>query len=692
MKTKQQQVANFLKKTKKYHTAPKVAEIIGCSVVYVYANDEWKNHRGRFDKGTVDERVHECLEKYGKTLPSLNTIAEECGCAVESAQRAPSYRERRVKPPSKKEKIENFLRSVWDDSKRYKLQEVADKCGCSREYVSRLNIWGRYYRRFKQQGDANATGQSNSLSKPKENSKSTIQNRARTLLFHKNGKPKLNKSTRKKFKLKEVLEFFGCSRGAFRTVWRKYQSSFPKQEPAGKRIKEALFYNNGKPKLSDETGKPFTQNEIALKAKCSVATVKRYKKGLEKYLEKTQAFRPQGTTEERVKKALQELCAEGIVNPTLPQVSARAECSEVYIYRYSSAWKAHRQSLVASPPPIFTATSGKGNTKTASAVLEEYQTWIEEAILAPVKELAERNNICFICVNHDGKADQATAAQKALGATSIMGKMRIAYTIKKELGTPTNGEYPLHTLAASKFNIGRRPKGITYRIVECPDDPEIGKVEILDIEGDFTADDKHDMGEGENKFEQCCLWLQTFLSNGAVLQSEVKVSANRAGHSEATLYRAKRHLGVKSRKQKNFSGQWEWYLCEGVQGHTCEHAQPYVDHVDQLRRDTAKTGISAFSTCEHDQHIGYEHLGGNPPFGLPEFAAFSEPESTTDDGGFNWKTGEQTTPVVRCQNCLHHVPDTYPTLGVCRAGKSQQDKIDCPKFTLQGLVQTGEEH
>jgi len=430
MKTKKQQIADFLKKTKKYHTAPQVAEKKGCSAVYVYANDEWKNHRGQFDKGTVDERVHDCLEKYGKTLPSLNTIAEECGCAVESAQRAPSYRERKVKPPSKKEKVKNFIRSVWNDSKRYTCQEVAEKCGCTKDYVCRLkDIWGRYYRRFKQQDNANVTGQSNSLSKPKKSFKSTIQNRARTLLFHKNGKPKLNKDTGKKFKLKEVLEFFECSRQAFREVWGKYQSSFPKRAPAGKQIKEVLFYKNGNPKLCVKTGKPFTKNEIAFEAGCSVATVGRYKKLWEKYKEKTQSLRPQGTTEERVEKALQELCAEGIVNPTLSQVSARAECSKAYICKYSpawknrhrlfpplderiekalrelrnegvvspikrqvaerarcscasvqehSTWKAHRQSPVPFPP-IFTAHDGKGNRISASAVLEEYQDWIEEA-------------------------------------------------------------------------------------------------------------------------------------------------------------------------------------------------------------------------------------------------------------------------------------------------------------------------
>ena len=54
----------------------------------------------------------------------------------------------------------------------------------------------------------------------------------------------------------------------------------------------------------------------------------------------------------------------------------------------------------------------------------------------------ERNNICFLCVNHDCKGQQTTAANRALGATGLMGKMRIGYTAKKELKTSEENEYP----------------------------------------------------------------------------------------------------------------------------------------------------------------------------------------------------------------------------------------------------------
>ena len=108
-------------------------------------------------------------------------------------------------------------------------------------------------------------------------------------------------------------------------------------------------------------------------------------------------------------------------------------------------------------------------------------------------------------------------------------------------------------IAVSKFNIGRRPKAITYRIVECPDDPEIGKVEILDIDGNFTADDNPSDEKVESKFDRCCQWLGEFLSGGEGQQEEGQRAAEAEGFSYGTVKRAKTAIGVKS-KQRGFRG------------------------------------------------------------------------------------------------------------------------------------------
>lgn len=55
------------------------------------------------------------------------------------------------------------------------------------------------------------------------------------------------------------------------------------------------------------------------------------------------------------------------------------------------------------------------------------------------------------------------------------------------------------------------------------------------------------------------IFLQKFLANGACPQNLVRERAEADGHSWATVRRAKKSLGVLSRKT-GFAGGWEWYF------------------------------------------------------------------------------------------------------------------------------------
>ncbi|MCL2591404.1 MAG: hypothetical protein FWD67_11185 [Betaproteobacteria bacterium] len=55
------------------------------------------------------------------------------------------------------------------------------------------------------------------------------------------------------------------------------------------------------------------------------------------------------------------------------------------------------------------------------------------------------------------------------------------------------------------------------------------------------------------------IFLQKFLANGACPQNLVRERAEADGYSWATVRRAKKSLGVKSRKL-GFSGAWVWCL------------------------------------------------------------------------------------------------------------------------------------
>jgi hypothetical protein len=187
-----------------------------------------------------------------------------------------------------------------------------------------------------------------------------------------------------------------------------------------------------------------------------------------------------------------------------------------------------------------------------------------QSVLAPVKEFAERQKACFLCINHNGKAAQETAANRSIGAVSIQNKMRVAYELTVEKTMPEEGCYPIHSFKASKFNIGKKPKGIDFHIVDSPDIPEMGKVEILDCEVPCTADDKP-AAQSSGKLDACVAWMRQFLADVREmgrLKDEVIEEGEKSGFGKNLIYGAFKQLektGQAARKRA-FSGKQTWIL------------------------------------------------------------------------------------------------------------------------------------
>jgi hypothetical protein len=175
-----------------------------------------------------------------------------------------------------------------------------------------------------------------------------------------------------------------------------------------------------------------------------------------------------------------------------------------------------------------------------------------QAVLTPVKELAEELDTCILFIHHDGKGERDSAAQRALGAQSIMGKMRTGFRVKSH----TDGT---HSVATSKFNIGMRPNAITFKIEQSPTDPEIGIVHYLGTDGDFTADTTPAVQN--NAPSTAARWLEDFLLAGAVATREIYEYGDQEGFSKDKLKRAKKELLVRARKVGKKS-HWIWFMPE----------------------------------------------------------------------------------------------------------------------------------
>ena len=186
-----------------------------------------------------------------------------------------------------------------------------------------------------------------------------------------------------------------------------------------------------------------------------------------------------------------------------------------------------------------------------------------QAVLTPVKDLAEELDTCILFVHHDGKEVRDSAAQRALGAQSIMGKMRTGFRVSKhDDGT--------HSVATSKFNIGMRPKAITFIIEKSLSDPEIGVVRYLDTEGDYTADTTAQ----DSVQSKAARWLENFLLAGAVAMKEVlEHGEHGGGFTKDQLKKAKKKLGAVSKKVgKGKCAPWIWILPDSITGVSVEAA------------------------------------------------------------------------------------------------------------------------
>jgi hypothetical protein len=92
-------------------------------------------------------------------------------------------------------------------------------------------------------------------------------------------------------------------------------------------------------------------------------------------------------------------------------------------------------------------------------------------------------------------------------------------------------------LLSLKYNIGPRPSGLSFRIVEP------GRIEwegVTNISADEVVGDSK--SHSAVKLEAAKSWLIKRLSAGAVRSVELFVEAEQAGHAERTVWRARKEL------------------------------------------------------------------------------------------------------------------------------------------------------
>ena len=178
------------------------------------------------------------------------------------------------------------------------------------------------------------------------------------------------------------------------------------------------------------------------------------------------------------------------------------------------------------------------------------------AVMSRLTALGEETGCTFLLLRHLNKATGGTPMYRGGGSIGIVGAARAGYLVARDPDDPDT-----RVLACVKSNLAREPESLTYRLESAPG-TDVARVvwtgtSVHDAAGLLRNSD----GEDGDERHEVDAWLLDMLDSqlGAVEAREVFKRARDAGYSQDQVKRAKKRLGIESRKA-GMSGGWEWVL------------------------------------------------------------------------------------------------------------------------------------
>ena len=172
-------------------------------------------------------------------------------------------------------------------------------------------------------------------------------------------------------------------------------------------------------------------------------------------------------------------------------------------------------------------------------------------VLEPLSEMAERKRVAVLSVTHFSKGG-ATNGTKAIlrfiGSIAFIGAPRIAFALIEDSDNPDR-----RLLLHAKNNLAPPPQGLAFKLRQCL----VGKENIAtsavswDAEPvSITADQAlaADTGGESRPCDEAESFLKEALSNGAVPAKQLKAEAGDYGLSWATVRRAKKKIGIATKR------------------------------------------------------------------------------------------------------------------------------------------------
>jgi hypothetical protein len=183
------------------------------------------------------------------------------------------------------------------------------------------------------------------------------------------------------------------------------------------------------------------------------------------------------------------------------------------------------------------------------AAVDAHRSNETRPVLDGLARLAEEYRCCVLLLRHLGKAQTGRAIHRGLGSIDLTGAVRCEMLAGCAPDDPQQ-----RAMVQIKNNLGGYGAAVGYVIDETGQFLWTGASALT--QSDILAPERI---EDTTAKAEAADWLLNYLADGPRPQDEVRKASYDAGFAWATLRRAKKDAGVRSRKC-TFSGGWVWEI------------------------------------------------------------------------------------------------------------------------------------
>jgi putative DNA primase/helicase len=214
-------------------------------------------------------------------------------------------------------------------------------------------------------------------------------------------------------------------------------------------------------------------------------------------------------------------------------------------------------------------------------------------ILVPLAAFAARFGVAVLCVTHLRKSAGA-AIYRAISSIAFVAAARAVWAVASD---PEDEDRRL--LLPVKQNLSASADGLAFRIEAQNNTPRLawepGAVALAANEVLSSFEAQQDQSDRREAKE----WLKDFLAKGPIAVKEIQAEAKAAGHSWATVRRAKQGLPVVLRKS-GYQGWSEWRL-EDARSKDAHPRDTQVSTFQQVSENTNLNGDHSSKGAQHPE-------------------------------------------------------------------------------------------